>query len=342
MKRLFCVLSIAIIALASCNKEEGPAYQLEGRQWISQEMTDETIMVDYRVLLDVGYTSDGEATLAKVVSRDDDMDIIINSQSAYTYDQNTGAFTMMDVDAKIEFLNEKTFKLNTSEKILTFTLAEMEYDLNSTTEEPEEPEGFKIYPDKDSDYAGGTIEFTANQEVKEWNYELVLPDGVTQSQIAQTASCPTTLSSGVLKLSCYRKDLELYDAQINVTATAVSGETAEYTVTSKAWEVGLFDYKADFAPVKKSDIYCGMSIGFAPYTTEGNIKEWYDNKSFKWEHNCLSPFGNVGDCVCADVLSTSQISTSSSITDKDAPYYIKVTYRYYSDTAILREENLVK
>ena len=250
---------------------------------------------------------------------------------------------------RITFISKDMIKAEHSpEDILVLNRATKRYNVKNALEpshpfDPPVSEEFKITPEKESDWAGGSVQINANREDVTWSFEVKghPVDGAPY----QNGSLATSISEdGLLTLAMYKTRLvssvsSITDAVIVVTAETADGQTATCEVTSKAWSVKFFDNQANWDEIDINDIASGYDISFGPYDVKGQSIEGWDgpNVDFTWNHNCLVPYGNNGVDVCADVLTMSQIQNSTLITDKTGDRYISVTYGAYENKYIIED-----
>lgn len=354
MKKLFYAVILATLVLAGCKKDESTSYQFEGYQWITEEI--ESVSMYYprhQILMDVGFTKPGVAYYAVVICEDDsnykEGDIVKTLEKSYSYDPSTGLLSIGPDELKISFVNNDMIKAERNpEDITIFARATKRYNLKNAIDpvgpsEPSEPEKLEIWPDTESEWAGGSVQINANREDVTWSFEVKAHpvDGTPY----QNGSLATSISEdGLLTLAMYKTRLvssvsSITDAVIVVTAETADGQTATCEVTSKAWSVKFFDNLTNWTEININDISSGHDISFGPYDVKGQSIEGWDGPDvgFTWNHNCLAPYGNNGVDVCADVLNVSQIQASTSITDKTGDRYISVTYGAYENKYIIED-----
>ena len=350
MKKLFYAVILATLALAGCKKDESTSYQFEGCQWITEEIESVSMYPRHQILMDVGFTKPGVVYNAVVICEDDsnysEGDIVKTLEKSYSYDPSTGLLSIAPSELKISFVNNDMIKAEHSPSEITiFTRATKRYNLRDAIDPagPSEPEELEIWPDTESEWAGGSVKINANRDDVTWSFELK-GDPVDGAPY-QNGSLATSISEdGLLTLAMYKKRLagsvySITDAVIVVTAETADGQTATCQVTSKAWSVKFFDNQANWAEIDINDIASGYDISFGPYDVKGqSIEDWDETDvGFTWNHNCLAPYGNNGVDVCADVLTISQIQTSTLITDKTGDRYISVTYGAYENKCIIED-----
>lgn len=353
MKKLFYAVILATLALAGCKKDESTPYQFEGYQWITDELESMGIYPKHQLLFDVGYTKPGVIYYAVVICEDNSKystgDIIKTREQQYTYSSSTGEVSMSGDALRITFISKDMIKAEHSpEDILVLNRATKRYNLKNALEpshpfDPPVSEEFKITPEKESDWAGGSVQINANREDVTWSFEVKAHpvDGTPY----QNGSLATSISdNGLLTLAMYKKRYaasvySITDAIIVVTAETADGQTATCEVTSKAWSVKFFDNQTNWTEIDINDISSGHDISFGPYDVNGQSIEGWDGPDvgFTWNHNCLVPYGNNGVDVCADVLNMSQIQNSTLITDKTGDRYISVTYGAYENKYIIED-----
>lgn len=342
MKKLFYAVILATLVLAGCKKDQSTSYQFEGCQWITEEIESVSMYPRHQILMDVGFTKPGVAYYAVVICEGDsnysEGDIVKTLEKSYAYDSSTGLLSIGPDELKISFINNDMIKAERNpEDITIFARATKRYNLKNAIDpvgpsEPSEPEELEIWPETESDWAGGSVQINANREDVTWSFEVKAHpvDGAPY----QNGSLATSISdNGLLTLAMYKKRLagsvySIADAVIVVTAKTADDQTATCEVTSKAWSVKFFDNHANWAELDINDIVSGYDISFGPYDVKGQSIEGWDGADvgFTYDHNCLAPYGNNGVDVCADVLDMSQIQNSTLITDKTGDRYISVTY----------------
>ena len=252
---------------------------------------------------------------------------------------------------RITFISKDMIKAEHSpEDILVLNRATKRYNLKNALEpshpfDPPVSEEFKITPEKESDWAGGSVQINANRDDVTWTFEVKghPVDGAPY----QNGSLATSISdNGLLTLAMYKKRLagsvySIADAVIVVTAKTADDQTATCEVTSKAWKLVVYDNQvANGSPLTPENIHWGDALAFGPHSVDGKIIEDWRTSGFDWKHNCLSPYGN-NVYVIADVLSIGQIGQDTwGITDKNSPYYISITYGEYEDKMIIPDDNL--
>ena len=109
-----------------------------------------------------------------------------------------------------------------------------------------EQEEFVITPAKDSVWAGGAIQISANREIASWSHEMVIPEVGDKANYSESSSLSTSISeSGLVTLGMY---LNRFAAKIfapttmtlRITATSVDGETATCEVASMGWATRFY------------------------------------------------------------------------------------------------------
>ena len=121
-----------------------------------------------------------------------------------------------------------------------------------------------------------------------------------------------------------------------VTAKTADGQTATCEVTSKAWELVVYDNQvANGSPLTPEDVHWGDALAFGPHSDDGKIIEDWRTSGFVWKHNCLDTYSDNNVYVIADVLYSGQIGEEWGIIDNYSPYYISITYGEYEDKMII-------
>lgn len=251
MKKFLFAVAFAALALVGCKGgDDAPVYQLEGYQWISEEF-DGAGGPNYRVLLDIGKCKSGQYALAHVMCEDLDPytegDIVRVIDGSYTYAASTGVLEMQYAgSATVSFINETTVKINLKGDIMVYTRSTKRYNLDDAIDPIIPQPEFTITPEKDGDWAGGTIKINATREVANWSYELVLSSNTNPEYISEVSTtCPTTISEdGEITLGMYWEQIgpkfyDLVNMTIKVTAETADGEIATCEVVSKAWDAQL-------------------------------------------------------------------------------------------------------
>lgn len=243
MKRFLFAFMAVVLLFSACKKDDSAAdYQFEGCQWITEEEEAYGDYPAYKVLFDVGLKSGaGKFTMAMLMM--DDMgpfqegDLVLVSQDSYTYDKSKKEFADGTGSATVKFLSKNMIKLSFDGVDMVFTKVDKPYSLSDLID-PEElfkPEDFEVVPSKDSDWAGGSIKFTANRTIKSLTYD-VLTDGVTEQDI-----CKTTLTGEILVLGQYvGEGSALADCEIQIKAADEEGNETTCIVTSRAWRPAVY------------------------------------------------------------------------------------------------------
>jgi len=239
-----------VLLFSACKKDDSAAdYQFEGCQWITEEEEADGDFPAYKVLFDVGLKSGaGKFTMAMLMM--DDMgplhegDLVLVSQDSYTYDKSKKEFADGTGSATIKFLSKNMIKLSFDGVDMVFTKVDKPYSLSDLIDPDElfKPEDFEVVPSKDSDWAGGSITFTANRTIKSLTYD-VLTDGVTEQDI-----CKTTLTGETLVLGQYvGAGSALADCEIQIKAADEEGNETTCIVTSRAWRPAVYtEYKGEY------------------------------------------------------------------------------------------------
>ena len=243
MKRFLFAFMAVVLLFSACKKDDSAAdYQFEGCQWITEEEEADGDFPAYKVLFDVGLKSGaGKFTMAMLMM--DDMgplhegDLVLVSQDSYTYDKSKKEFADGTGSATIKFLSKNMIKLSFDGVDMVFTKVDKPYSLSDLIDPDElfKPEDFEVVPSKDSDWAGGSITFTANRTIESLTYD-VLTDGVTEQDI-----CKTTLTGETLVLGQYvGAGSALADCEIQIKAADEEGNETTCIVTSRAWRPAVY------------------------------------------------------------------------------------------------------
>ena len=337
MKKMLFSILVCLGVFVSCNKES--KYPFEGYQWMSDEY-EECDPADFgnsgsamlpagKLILDVGVTKSGKAYLLWQVKGSNAHysggEIVKLIESEYQFDAKNGTFAMKRFEGNVSFLAENKVKfLEGGTNVYIFERATKEVKVKSAINPlPAGPIAFTITADKDDDWAGGTIKFSANAAVQSWSCQLA-----NEEDKSLTASLESTINAdGELTVGSYYKYFAAgvsspKNVQIKVIATSVSGETASYIVLSKGWKFEVEE--VDGMPLLTYG--SGDAIRFGPQDVDNEwASDFFTNTNWDWSHNCLMPYAQDGG-VCADILYANQIQDASHIKDKEAPYYIKLTY----------------
>ena len=359
MKKLFYAVILATLALAGCKKDESTSYQFEGCQWITEEIEPVAMYPRHRLLMDVGFTKPGVAYYAVVICEGDsnysEGDIVKTLEKSYSYDSSTGLLSIAPDELKISFINNDMIKAERNpEDIQVFTRATKKYNLRKAIDPvgpsepsgPSEPEKLEIWPETESEWAGGSVQINANRDDVTWSFEVKghPVDGAPY----QNGSLATSISdNGHLTLAMYKKRLvssgySITDAVIVVTAKTADDQTATCEVTSKAWKLVVYDNQVvNGSPLTPEDVHSGYALAFGPHSDDGKIIEDWRTSGFVWKHNCLdTDSDNNNVYVIANVLYSVQIGEEWGIIDNYSPYYISITYGEYEDKMIIPDDNL--
>ena len=258
MKKLFYAVILATLAFAGCKKDDSADQQFEGCQWITEEIEPVAMYPRHQILMDVGFTKPGVAYYAVVICEGDsnysEGDIVKTLEKSYSYDPSTGLLSIGPDELKISFVNNDMIKAERNpEDIKVLTRATKKYNLKSAIDPvgpsepsgPSEPEELEIWPETESEWAGGSVQINANRDDVTWSFEVKghPVDGAPY----QNGSLATSISdNGLLTLAMYKKRLvssgySITDAVIVVTAKTADDQTATCSVTSKAWELVVYD-----------------------------------------------------------------------------------------------------
>ena len=178
--------------------------------------------------------------------------------------------------------------------LLTLALVALAGCKKETGPAPEQEE-FAITPAKDSEWAGGAIQISANREVASWSHEMVIPEVGDKANYSESSSLSTSISeSGLVTLGMY---LKRFAAKIfvpttmtlRITATSVDGETATCEVASMGWATRFYlcsdEEVRNPEKVAVGDIVClkftDLSQGITDEEFLKNVKVIADNGQVK-------------------------------------------------------------
>lgn len=342
MKKLILALVAMTIALISCEKED--KYAFEGYQWMTEEY-EQCDPADYgksgcamlpagKLILDVGVTKPGKAYLLWQVmgsnSHYSGGELVTLIEDEYQYDAENATFAITRFGGEVSFLSENIVKfVEGGTDVIMFERASKTVKVKSAIDPF--PAEFAISSDKDEDWAGGTIKFTANAAVAEWSAELMFPEGANLNEYGDSHDNKKAEinQKGELLLKLHWKVIpggyDNLDMDIKVTATSASGQTATKIVKSKYWQPEIYAFDGNNGIGEKlyaSNIVGGEEICVALFDAEDKlIPDWFEEGSgWKDESNCLRTFGKMGTYICTAVLKREQM------TDQSATARIRIIY----------------
>jgi hypothetical protein len=223
MKKLFIAIMAVAVAIVSCDKTGDPMNVLEG-QWISEEFEPDGDFPAGRYVFDFGAkTGAGKFTNVFLVTESNseftEGDMILLSDGSYTYDVSTGKVVVDGGEAVVEFLTKTKIKLTVDGQSLFFTLVQgKQYPVKDAIPFESELAEFEVTPSKEADWAGGSVTFIANREIKSMTY-----DAVTEGVIVDPAN-PTKLENNTLTLGLYKDaDGKMADCDIQIKVADIDG-----------------------------------------------------------------------------------------------------------------------
>lgn len=252
MKKYLFAFALAVLTLAGCKKDDSADQQFEGSQWITEEIESVSMYPRHQILMDVGFTKPGVAYYAVVICEDDsnykEGDIVKTLEKSYSYDPSTGLLSIGPDELKISFVNNDMIKAERNpEDITIFSRATKRYNLKNAIDPvgpsgPSEPEELEIWPETESEWAGGSVQINANRDDVTWSCEVLghpvdgapMPVG-SQSSISK---------DGVLTLAMYKQAVTNptpVSPVVVVTAETSDGQTATCEVTSMAWAANFYE-----------------------------------------------------------------------------------------------------
>ena len=315
MKKLFIAIMAVAVAIVSCDKTGDPMNVLEG-QWITEEFEPEGDFPAGRYVFDFGAKSGaGKFTNVFLVTESNseftEGDMVLLSDGSYTYDVSTGKVVVDGDEAVVEFLTKTKIKLTVDGQSLFFTLVQgKQYPVKDAIPFESELAEFEVTPSKEADWAGGSVTFIANREIKSMTY-----DAVTEGVIVDPAN-PTKLENNTLTLGLYKDaDGKMADCDIQIKVADIDGNETTVIVASEAWRPAVYTkYNGEYT---EDDLSQGWTRGaecwLGAVSTMDEIT--YDGTSDTFEGisyqvpDFMTPVGNDIDKVCYDTPSTNRIGT---------------------------------
>lgn len=279
MKKLFLAIAAVAMMMISCDKKGGDPVNVLDGQWLSEEYEGYFEFPAYKMLFDIGTKSGaGKYTMAMLATESNDLfnegDIILMGQGSYTYDAAKGEFYDEGVEtpATVKFLTKDKIRFTSDGIDIVFTRVSKPYSLSDMID-PEEmtPEEFELTASKDADWAGGEIAFYANREIASLSVTVAGPE-LTPDAKSMTA---VSMEDKSVTLGLYvDSEGNIADCDLLVVATDPDGNTAEYTITSKAWRPAIYtEYKGVYT---EDDLSQGWSRGQACWL--GAVGAWGEIK----------------------------------------------------------------
>lgn len=304
------------VIMTACKKDEDPKVSLDGNQWITEELAAVGDMPAGMFLCDFGAKSGaGKMTTVLVVTESNsefnEGDLILMYEGSYTYDPSTGKLNVDGDESVVEFITNTKVKISVTGVEFIFSLVEgKQYPVKDAKEFEPAPEEFEVTPSKEADWAGGSVTFIANREIKSMTY-----DAVTEGVIVDPAN-PTKLENNTLTLGLYKDaDGKMADCDIQIKVADIDGNETTCIVTSKAWRPAVYTkYKGEYT---EDDLSQGWTRGaecwLGAVSTMDEIT--YDGTSDTFEGisyqvpDFMTPVGNDIDKVCYDTPSTNHAGT---------------------------------
>ena len=130
------------------------------------------------------------------------------------------------------------------EDITVFTRATKKYNLKNAIDPagPSEPEKLEIWPETESEWAGGSVQINANREDVTWSCEV--SGHPVDGAPVHVGSKSSISQDGVLTLAMYKQAVTNptpVSPVVVVTAETSDGQTATCEVTSMAWSANFYD-----------------------------------------------------------------------------------------------------
>ncbi len=314
-KLLFLMMTLGVI-MTACKKDEGPKVSLDGNQWITEELAAVGDIPAGMFLCDFGAKSGaGKMTTVLVVtegnSEFNEGDLILMYKGSYTYDASTGKLNVDGDESVVEFITNTKAKISVAGVELIFSLVEgKQYPVKDAKEFEPAPEEFEVTPSKEADWAGGSVTFIENREIKSMTY-----DAVTEGVIVDPAN-PTKLENNTLTLGLYKDaDGKMADCDIQIKVADIDGNETTCIVTSKAWRPAVYTkYKGEYTEddlsqgwTRGAECWLGAVSTMDEITYDGT-SDTFEGISYKVP-DFMTLVGNDIDKVCYDTPSTNSIAT---------------------------------
>lgn len=304
------------VIMTACKKDEDPKVSLDGNQWITEELAAVGDMPAGMFLCDFGAKSGaGKMTTVLVVTESNsefnEGDLILMYEGSYTYDASTGKLVVDGDESVVEFITNTKVKIEVDGVQLIFSLVEgKQYPVKDAKEFEPAPEEFEVTPSKEADWAGGSVTFIANREIKSMTY-----DAVTEGVIVDPAN-PTKLENNTLTLGLYKDaDGKMADCEIQIKVADIDGNETTCIVTSKAWRPAVYTkYKGEYTEddlsqgwTRGAECWLGAVSTMDEITYDGT-SDTFEGISYKVP-DFMTPVGNDIDKVCYDTPSTNHAGT---------------------------------
>ena len=302
--------------MTACKKDEDPKVSLDGNQWITEELEATGDIPAGMFLCDFGAKSGaGKMTTVLVVTESNsefnEGDLILMYKGSYTYDASAGKLNVDGDESVVEFITNTKAKISVAGVELIFSLVEgKQYPIKDAKEFEPAPEEFEVTPSKEADWAGGSVTFIANREIKSMTY-----DAVTEGVIVDPAN-PTKLENNTLTLGLYKDaDGKMADCDIQIKAADEDGNETTCIVTSKAWRPAVYTkYKGEYTEddlsqgwTRGAECWLGAVSTMDEITYDGT-SDTFEGISYKVP-DFMTPVGDDIDKVCYDTPSTNHAGT---------------------------------
>ena len=304
------------VIMTACKKDEDAKVSLDGNQWITEELEATGDIPAGMFLCDFGAKSGaGKMTTVLVVTESNsefnEGDLILMYEGSYTYDASTGKLNVDGDESVVEFITNTKAKISVAGVELIFSLVEgKQYPIKDAKEFEPAPEEFEVTPSKEADWAGGSVTFIANREIKSMTY-----DAVTEGVIVDPAN-PTKLENNTLTLGLYKDaDGKMADCDIQIKAADEDGNETTCIVTSKAWRPAVYTkYKGEYTEddlsqgwTRGAECWLGAVSTMDEITYDGT-SDTFEGISYKVP-DFMTPVGDDIDKVCYDTPSTNHAGT---------------------------------
>ena len=238
-------------------------------------------------------------------------DLILMYEGSYTYDASTGKLNVDGDESVVEFITNTKAKISVAGVEFIFSLVEgKQYPIKDAKEFEPAPEEFEVTPSKEADWAGGSVTFIANREIKSMTY-----DAVTEGVIVDPAN-PTKLENNTLTLGLYKDaDGKMADCDIQIKVADIDGNEKTVIVASEAWRPAVYTkYNGGYTEddlsqgwTRGAECWLGAVSTMDEITYDGT-SDTFEGISYKVP-DFMTPVGNDIDKVCYDTPSTNRTGT---------------------------------
>lgn len=335
MKKL--IFAMLALLMVSCSKESQSGYPLEGIQWITAEIESED--GNYYTIWDIGKTEPGTLYTMTLYTEDSRLhkagELVVEAPTTYKYNSKTGIFTVegfISVSMAVSFMDQNTIVMDLLGQKTVYTASTKYYNPKKGSEDEGESAGFAITSDKNEDWAGGTIKFSANEQVASWDCEVLYPNNDSNNfghsgnnGVIKVSDNGELLLRRHWKFTGGDQQYDNLDMDIKVTATSTSGKKASKIVKSKYWQPEIYemvDGNIIGERIYPTSLYGGEEICVALFDAEDNfISNWFEaNSGWVDESTCLARFGTMGTYICVEVL------TKDKMKDPGATPRLRIVY----------------